>query len=66
MKVTELEVGKAYQCILSGKKMLVVEAPKDDTDTKVLGGKYAINLDNGQMAFQIDEVCDGQLKELEK
>jgi len=77
MKVTELESGKAYQCVLSGYKMVVVETDRPEQTTKneegetvvvkeaekVIAGKYCYEMD-GIKRFQLDELVDGQLEEL--
>lgn len=68
MKVEELEVGGVYECVLSGKDMLVVMVDKpigsgEETE-KVFGGKYYEEI-NGQSVFKVEELFDGQLKEKE-
>jgi len=78
MKVEELKEGKVYQCVLSNSKMLVVKTERPEQavqgekgekvvieDAKtVMAGKYCIFHENGAKQFQLDELVDGQLKEL--
>lgn len=70
MKLSELVVGKTYKCTLSGKKMIVTMTKKPITNDKgeesmeeVHAGKYTVM--NGEAPqFCYDELCDGQLEEI--
>tara|TARA_R110000772_G_scaffold213845_1_gene324402 strand:- start:247 stop:492 length:246 start_codon:yes stop_codon:yes gene_type:complete len=77
MKVDKLDLGTIYMCKLSGKQMLVIEI-EQPADTiqgekgelievnpakKVKGGKYVDEV-NGIPTFKLDEIFDGQLKEI--
>lgn len=72
MKVKDLSVGNIYQCLLSGKKVLIIETEEQeqkDEKGKVIkvippakAGKAVVNLDNGDYKFVYTEIHDGQFE----
>ena len=69
MKVSELELGKYYECLLTHKVVLVVSI-KDEKDNDVVSGLIAIctNLENGdvKISYHIVNLHDGLLAELKE
>lgn len=70
MKVSELEVGKKYKCVLSDQEMLIAKTEKvepvedgDDIVKEYIVGKLCV-MQEGVPRFLYNELHDGQMVEI--